>query len=558
MLACSILALAAVGLQAAEDNASAAKAREAKCITVLKSNAPVGEKAAACKQLALCGTKDAVPALMPLLADEHLAAWARIPLEVIPDSVIDETLRESLGSLKGRCLIGAIHSIGRRGDTKAVALIAAKLKAPDAAVAVASALALGDIGDAAAAAALEDALTNTPPAVRSAAAEGCILCAEKCLASGKTDEAVKIYDLVRKADLPSQRIRAAIRGAILARKAAGVPLLVELLRSEDKQMFNLGLTVARELPGKEAADALAAEFAKAAPERQALLVLAIADRGDLTGLPALLQVAKSGPDSVRISLVKLLKQSGNASCVPLLLQLAVDRNAELAAAAVESLSDMSGKEVDAEIVARLPKAEGKARLLLLQLVGDRMLTKAIPEVIKAASDPDLQVRLQALATLGYAVEFKDLSVLIVRVAVAPGKRRRGQGGGNRPRNGLPAHAGYRSLCGTARRGDGRGKDSAAHPSSGDVGGLGRHEGPASRRRGRRGFQRRNPKRRHSPAGKMDDAGRGAGAGNAGPIALVCEVSGTSGSRVYPPHAPVSDAQGGSHPDVPHGHGNCQI
>jgi HEAT repeat protein len=418
MLACSILAIAAVGLQAAEDNASAAKAREAKCITLLKSNAPVGDKAAACKQLALCGTKDAVPALMPLLADEHLAAWARIALEVIPDSAVDDAVRESIGNLKGRCLIGVIHSIGRRGDAKAVALIAAKLKDPDAAVAVASALALGDIGNASAAAALEDALANTPPAVRSAAAEGCIVCAEKCLAAGKADEALKIYDLVRKADLPSQRIREAIRGAILARKAAGVPLLVELLRSQDKQMFNLGLTVARELPGKEAADALAAEFAKAAPERQALLVLAIADRGDVTGLPALLQVAKSGPDSVRIALVKLLRQSGNASCVPLLLELAVDQNPELAAAAMESLSGMSGKEVDAEIVARLSKAEGKVRLLLLQLVGDRMLTKAIPEVIKAVSDPDLQVRLQALATLGYAVEFKDLSVLIGRVAVA--------------------------------------------------------------------------------------------------------------------------------------------
>jgi 2-oxo-4-hydroxy-4-carboxy--5-ureidoimidazoline (OHCU) decarboxylase len=54
-------------------------------------------------------------------------------------------------------------------------------------------------------------------------------------------------------------------------------------------------------------------------------------------------------------------------------------------------------------------------------VGDRLLTAAMPEVIKASSDPDLAVRLQALTTLGYAVEFKDLSVLIDRVAAAPEK-----------------------------------------------------------------------------------------------------------------------------------------
>jgi hypothetical protein len=45
----------------------------------------------------------------------------------------------------------------------------------------------------------------------------------------------------------------------------------------------------------------------------------------------------------------------------------------------------------------------------------------MPEVIKASSDPDLQIRLQALTTLGAAVEFKDLSVLIDRVAATPEK-----------------------------------------------------------------------------------------------------------------------------------------
>ena len=92
--------------------------------------------------------------------------------------------------------------------------------------------------------------------------------------------------------------------------------------------------------------------------------------------------------------------------------LAVDRKPELASAAFQSLSGLPRKEVDAEIIARLPKAEGKARLLLLQLVGDRMLTAAIPEVIKAASDPDLHIRLQAIMTLGYAVEFIRYNIRI--------------------------------------------------------------------------------------------------------------------------------------------------
>jgi HEAT repeat protein len=280
---------------------------------------------------------------------------------------------------------------------------------------------LGRIGSDAAATALAGALACAVPAVRSAAAEGCILCAEKRLAAGKTVEAARIYDLMRKADLSKQRVREATRGAILARKAAGMPLLVELLRSGDKEMFRLALTVARELPGKETSDVLAAELVGATPERQSLLIAALADRGDATALPTVLRAARSAPDSVKVTVARTLRQLGDVSSVPLLLELAAGENPALAKAAVESLADLPGKKVDAEIVARLPGAEGKTRLVLLQLVGDRMLTAAMPEVVKASSDPDLRIRLQALTTLGYAVEFQGLSVLVDRVAARPEK-----------------------------------------------------------------------------------------------------------------------------------------
>ncbi len=392
-----------------------------KLIEVLRSHAPAGEKAITCKRLAIYGGKEAVPALAPLLADEKLSSWARIPLEVIPGPAADEALRQAMDKVQGRLLVGVINSIGVRRAAGAVASLVARLNDHDAEVASVSAVALGRIGNDAAATALEGALAGAVPAVRSAAAEGCILCAERRLAAGKAAQAATIYDLVRKADLPKQRIREATRGAILARKTTAAPLLVELLRSSDKEMFSLALTVARELPGKDTADVLVAELAKTTPERQSLLIVAIADRGDATALTAVLRAAKSGPDSVKITVVKVLRRLGDASSVPLLLELAVDGNPALAKTAVESLASLAGKEVDAEIAARLATAEGKVRLVLLQLVGDRLLTAAMPEVIKASSDPDLQIRLQALTTLGYAVEFKDLSVLIDRVAAAPEK-----------------------------------------------------------------------------------------------------------------------------------------
>jgi len=184
------------------------------------------------------------------------------------------------------------------------------------------------------------------------------LCAERSLAQDQADEAVKFYDLVRQAGVPKQRVIEATRGAILARKSAGVPLLVEQLQSADKDYFAIGLRTARELAGREVTDALVAVLGKAAPERQALLILALADRGDAPALPAVLQAAKNGPAEVRIMALRVMKRLGNASYLPVLLEAALDEHEGLAQTAAEVLEELPGKDVDDDLAARLTKAEG--------------------------------------------------------------------------------------------------------------------------------------------------------------------------------------------------------
>ena len=196
------------------------------------------------------------------------------------------------------------------------------------------------------------------------------------MAEGKSAEAVRLYDLVRKADVPKQRILEAVRGAILARKSTGLPLLVEQLRSADKSLFAIGLRTAREMSGREATDALVAELGRASPDRQALLILALADRGDAAALPAVLQTAKSGPPQARRVAIRALARLGNASCVPALWELAKESDTDVSATALTVLADLPGKEVDDELAARLPKAEGKDRQILIQLAGRRRIEGA--------------------------------------------------------------------------------------------------------------------------------------------------------------------------------------
>jgi len=391
---------------------------EAKLIAILNSDAPPAQKAIPCKQLAICGTKTAVPALAKLLSSKELASWARIALEAIPDPAADEALRNAVPKLKGRLLVGVINSIGVRKDPKAVDILISKLRDSDQEVAAAAAEALGRIGGEKASAALKGALANTPPKVRSSVAYGCVLCAEKFLAEDKRQEAIALYDAVRKADVPPYRRVEAIRGAIVARGAEGVPLLLEQLRSPEKTFYWAGLRVARELPGAEASKALVAELAKAPPERKPKLLVAIADRGDPASMAAVLEVATSGAKALRIVALEALARVGDASCVPALVAAATSDDQQIATVAKAALARLEGTDVDAEIAARIPKAAGKSRAVLIEMAGRRCIWGALPAVARSIADPDPQVRKAAIAALSGIGTEKQLPDLVAAIQKA--------------------------------------------------------------------------------------------------------------------------------------------
>jgi len=377
----------------------AADPKEQDLINVLNSDTAKSEKAITCKKLAIYGTEKAVPALEPLLADKELASWARIALEAIPGTAPNAALRNAVGKLRGRLLVGVINSIAVRRDVLAVDALIQKLDDSNASVASAAAVALGHIGGDISAKALTKALTNSPAGVRSAVGEGCILCAEGFLANDRAAKAVKLYDTVQKAEVPVQRHLEAIRGAILARGSDGLPLLIEQLRSKDKKRLGIGLRTARELPGRNVTKALALELDRLSPDRRPLLLMAVADRSDSAVLPAVKKAAQSDSKELRITAVNILIRMGDISCVPMLLQAATGGDAELQKAAKETLIRLPGKNVDADYLLRLPRAKGKEKQVLIELVGQRQISHALPVVVSSLKDPDAGIRSAAVRTV---------------------------------------------------------------------------------------------------------------------------------------------------------------
>ncbi len=406
--------------------ASAARAEnlfdtnEAALIEVLKTGEPAA-KAIACKKLAVLGTKDSVPLLAPLLEDEQLASWARLALEVIDDPSADAALRDAASKANGQLAIGAINSLGARRDQQAAKLIvdafAAAMKADDIEAVDAAAWALGRIGGDNAVATLRGALKNESPAVRNAAAQGLVLAAEGLLKAGQQTAAAQIYDEARGAEVPVQRQLEATRGAILARGEAGIPLLVEQLRSDNKKFVQLGLGTARELPGAQVAAALVKELETASPERAPLLIYALADRKELVDAPAIFRAAVEGDDSIQLAAIKVLARADAPQRIDALLQAAADDNADVSLAAATALADMQGTRVNGHLVELLPTANGKQLAVLLNLVGKRRL-EATNAVTKALANDDAAVRQAALAAFGETVTPAQLPLLVKECVAA--------------------------------------------------------------------------------------------------------------------------------------------
>ena len=393
-------------------------AQEQELIVALQSaDTPDADKALACKQLAVHGSAASVPVLAPLLSDERFASWARIPLEVIPGEEADAAFRDAASNLSGRLLIGTLNSIGVRRDAAAVDVLKGRLANEDADISTAAAVALGRIGNKPAAEVLKASLENGAESIRAAAADGAVLCAEHLHRAGKSEMAVAIYDQVRHADVPKQRVIEATRGAILARGEDGIPLLVEQLQSPDPDLYAIGLFTAREVSGAPATEALVNLLQDIAPQRQAALLLVLADRGDRDALPTVMQFALDGPSDSRLASIRTLERLGDVSCVQALLDISTEDEPGLSAAAKTAIEKIADDRVDADLVGRLAKSEGKIKRSVIEVIGKRRI-EAYADLRTAAEDSDGETRRAALLALGSTIELQNLDFLIDQV-VAP-------------------------------------------------------------------------------------------------------------------------------------------
>ena len=251
-------------------------------VMVLKSDADTFAKAKACQRLARIGGPEAVPALAPLLADEKLSAYARSALEAIGGPRVGTVLLDATQELEGELLIGVVNSLGVFWQGIAVDRLGDMARGNDADVACAALAALGRIATPDATEILLWALVKGPAEGRPAAAEACLVCAERLLGQERPREAVKVLYRVRNAEVPEHLRLAAACRTMVVRQSAGVPMLREHLRSSERETWAVTLRATREMPGDAVTRALIDELPQAPPGARAMIIQALPERSEGT------------------------------------------------------------------------------------------------------------------------------------------------------------------------------------------------------------------------------------------------------------------------------------
>lgn len=369
-----------------------------------------------CKQIAVIGAEDQVPGLAALLADKDVSQWARSALEQIPGPAVDQALREALPRLGGAAKIGIVNTLGERRDAQAVRDLIPLLGGADAGLAGAAADALGKIGGDGSADALKDALSRTSGAVRMCVVNAYLMCAEQWLAQGRKSDAATIYaQLAEPSESPRTRM-AALRGRIVTDKENAMVVLTRALVGEDSALQSMAIQLVPEVADETATATLAKLLPQTSEPVQALLLNALAVRGDKSALEAVTGAAHSQDPAVRVAALKALGRLGDASTLNLLAERIV-RGAEGAEreAARASLAALPDPEVNTAILKLMASADTELNVGLIGALISRNATDKVGDLLNATENPDLKISKEAWKGLGELARERDVPSLLDRL-----------------------------------------------------------------------------------------------------------------------------------------------
>jgi len=390
---------------------------ESEWIAVLEAESTWHEKQLACRALRQIGTEASVPALATLLQDPELAGLARFALEAMPYPEAGAAFREALHTTQGSLLAGVIISLGVRKDGEAVAELIPLLDAPDPDVAAAAAGALGRIGTIEATDALLARADQADGAQALALGEALLAAGEQLQAAGQLRRTEEVYESLLQGDWAAHIQMGAFQGLCTVRPRQASRRLLQALEGNDPVFRDMAAQIIGE--GSDTGDTR--RFARALGglpvEGQLALLRGLAVRQDPEARNAVVGQLNNADPRVQLSALAALGALGNVADVPVLIEGLDHEDSELALAARTSLRRLQNGNVNGAIIEAMADASPSVRVILLELVAERLATETVEVAVKALDDPDESIRLTALQILsisGGSQEAPDLIRILVQ------------------------------------------------------------------------------------------------------------------------------------------------
>jgi HEAT repeat protein len=395
--------------------ADSSSSEEDQLIAVLKSDASLQKKDAACVRLKIIGSDKCISALLPLLLDKGLSHSARYTLEPMSSPKAEQGLLEALGKTQGPIRLGIISSLGVRHDEKAVVPLTKLLKEADRATLEAACTALGQIGSAAALKPLLQAFherEGSKERIPRELVDGVLRCANSLLASGKESIALSAFkELGRSTDIDTATRLAVYAGVIRASGKNGLNLEIAALGGSDpiERAAALKLAVELNLPGTT--PALTALLPGLTPQAQSALIEALQRRNDPVAASGISALAASPSPEVRLAVIQALRDLGSDKQAALLAKMAASGNGEEQTAARVALVDLHRGPVTPELAQLLRSPDLVLAMEAARAIGQRGDRTAVPFLMDSIRRGTAQTRkpaLQALAALATETELPPI------------------------------------------------------------------------------------------------------------------------------------------------------
>ncbi len=388
---------------------------EQQLIAALQSATTRAGKDFLCRQLRVVGTARAVPVMETLLADPEAASPALSVLGTLECPEAAQALRRALDQVAGERQVGIVDALADRRDAEAMPQMIQLLQAEDAAVVRAAVRAVGRIGGADGAAALQHARAAAGPELAMAIDHALLECAQTLVAGGARDEAARIYEGIRRTQPARPFQLAALKGLVTTRPDAAARLLVDAAQQDQGAHAADAIAVSALAPGQDVTRALIQLRPALPANTQILLLRALGNRRDPVAVPALAEAAASADEAVRLAALEALGCVGDAAALDTLL-VAGSAGGAGQRVAQASLLQLEGEAVNRRLLELVDQADEQTRVAAIDALAGRGATTATARLLAAATQEPGAVRQAAIRALGTLAQAAELDPLLQLVA----------------------------------------------------------------------------------------------------------------------------------------------